>query len=90
MALGALRALFDPELVGEVLSVIKKISHEGRTMIIVTHEMDFASDVADRVIFLDKGEIAEEGGAKELLSQPKEERTKKFLARYLGSSDYVI
>jgi len=80
----------DPELVGEVLSVIKKISHEGRTMIIVTHEMDFASDVADRVIFLDKGEIAEEGGAKELLSQPKEERTKKFLARYLGSSDYVI
>ena len=80
----------DPELVGEVLSVIKKISHEGRTMIIVTHEMDFASDVADRVIFLDKGEIAEEGGAKELLSQPKEERTKKFLARYLGSTDYVI
>lgn len=86
----SIASAFDPELVGEVLSVIKKISHEGRTMIIVTHEMDFASDVADRVIFLDKGEIAEEGGAKELLSQPKEERTKKFLARYLGSYDYVI
>ena len=80
----------DPELVGEVLSVIKKISHEDRTMIIVTHEMDFAADVADRVIFLDKGEIAEEGPAKELLTHPKEERTRKFLARYLGSNDYVI
>ena len=80
----------DPELVGEVLSVIKKISHEDRTMIIVTHEMDFAADVADRVIFLDKGEIAEQGPAKELLSHPKEERTRKFLARYLGSNDYVI
>ena len=80
----------DPELVGEVLSVIKKISHEGRTMIIVTHEMDFAADVADRVIFLDKGEIAEQGVAKEVLTKPKEERTKKFLARYLGGNDYVI
>ena len=80
----------DPELVGEVLSVIKKISHEDRTMIIVTHEMNFAADVADRVIFLDKGEIAEQGPAKELLTHPKEERTIKFLARYLGSEDYVI
>ena len=80
----------DPELVGEVLSVIKKISHEDRTMIIVTHEMNFAADVADRVIFLDKGEIAEQGPAKELLTNPKEERTKKFLSRYLGSEDYVI
>lgn len=80
----------DPELVGEVLSVIKKISHEDRTMIIVTHEMDFACDVADRVIFLDKGEIAEQGAAKELLRHPKEERTKKFLSRYLGSEDYSI
>ena len=59
-------------------------------MIIVTHEMDFAADVADRVIFLDKGEIAEQGPAKELLTHPKEERTRKFLARYLGGSDYVI
>lgn len=80
----------DPELVGEVLSVIKQIAHEDRTMIIVTHEMDFAADVADRVIFLDKGEIAEQGPAKELLTHPKEERTRKFLARYLGSNDYVI
>ncbi len=80
----------DPELVGEVLSVIKKISHEGRTMIIVTHEMDFASEVADRVIFLDRGEFAEQGNAKEILNCPKEERTKQFLARYLGTADYVI
>lgn len=80
----------DPELVGEVLSVIKRISHEKRTMIIVTHEMDFAADVADRVIFLDKGEIAEQGPAKEVLNHPKENRTKKFLARYLGNNDYVI
>lgn len=80
----------DPELVGEVLSVIKKIAKEGRTMIIVTHEMDFAANVADRVIFLDKGEIAEQGAAKEVLSHPKEERTKKFLARYLSQNDYSI
>lgn len=80
----------DPELVGEVLSVIKKIAKEGRTMIIVTHEMDFAANVADRVIFLDKGEIAEQGAAKEVLSHPKEERTKKFLARYLAQNDYSI
>lgn len=80
----------DPELVGEVLSVIKKIAKEGRTMIIVTHEMDFAANVADRVIFLDKGEIAEQGAAKEVLSHPKEVRTRKFLARYLAQNDYSI
>lgn len=80
----------DPELVGEVLSVIKSIAKTGRTMIIVTHEMDFAANVADRVIFLDKGEIAEQGDAKEVLSHPKEERTKKFLARYLAQNDYSI
>ncbi len=80
----------DPELVGEVLSVIKNIASQGRTMIIVTHEMDFAANVADRVIFLDKGEIAEQGNAKELLSHPKEERTKKFLARYLSQNEYSI
>ncbi|MBQ9908893.1 MAG: amino acid ABC transporter ATP-binding protein [Treponema sp.] len=80
----------DPELVGEVLSVIKSIAKTGRTMIIVTHEMDFAANVADRVIFLDKGEIAEQGAAKEVLSHPKEERTKKFLARYLAQNDYSI
>ena len=80
----------DPELVGEVLSVIKNIASQGRTMIIVTHEMDFAANVADRVVFLDKGEIAEQGAAKEVLSHPKEERTKKFLARYLAQNDYSI
>ena len=80
----------DPELVGEVLSVIRSIAKKGMTMIIVTHEMDFAANVADRVVFLDKGEIAEQGDAKEVLSQPKEERTKKFLARYLAQNDYSI
>ena len=82
----------DPELVGEVLSVIKNIAREGkcRTMIIVTHEMDFAAQVADRVIFLDKGSIAEQGPAKEVLTHPKEERTKKFLSRYLAQNDYSI
>lgn len=79
-----------PELVGEVLSVIRSIAKKGMTMIIVTHEMDFAANVADRVVFLDKGEIAEQGDAKEVLSQPKEERTKKFLARYLAQNDYSI
>ena len=80
----------DPELVGEVLSVIKSIAGKGRTMIIVTHEMDFAADVADRVIFLDKGEVAEQGPAAEVLTRPKEERTRKFLARYLSGNDYSI
>ena len=80
----------DPELVGEVLAVIKGLASEGRTMIIVTHEMDFAANVADKVIFLDKGEIAEQGPAKEIFTHPKEERTKKFLARYLSLYDYSI
>lgn len=73
----------DPEMVGEVLNVIRNLAAEGLTMIIVTHEMAFARDVADRVIFMDKGVIAEEGNPAELFSNPKNERTREFLKRAL-------
>lgn len=73
----------DPELVGEVLSVIKKVANEGRTMIIVTHEIAFAAEVADRVVFMDGGVIVEEGKPEEVLENPKQERTRKFLNRIL-------
>lgn len=69
----------DPELKGEVLSVIKGLAAEGTTMVIVTHEMNFARDTADRVIFMDKGKIVEEGEAAAFFTSPKEERTKQFL-----------
>lgn len=72
----------DPELTGEVLKVIKNLAEEKTTMIIVTHEMAFARDVADTVIFMDEGVIVEQGDAKEVINHPKEERTKQFLSRY--------
>ena len=72
----------DPELTQEILKVIKELAKEKRTMVIVTHEMNFARDVADRVIFVDKGVIVEEGNARELITNPKMERTKKFLQKY--------
>ncbi|MFJ3525666.1 L-cystine ABC transporter ATP-binding protein TcyN [Pseudomonas sp. NPDC090203] len=71
----------DPELVGEVLSAIRALAEENRTMVIVTHEMKFARDVANRVVFIDKGVIVEQGDAKELFANPKEERTRQFLER---------
>ncbi|MDB6145407.1 MAG: tcyC 5 [Pseudomonas sp.] len=71
----------DPELVGEVLSTIRALAEEKRTMVIVTHEMSFARDVANRVIFIDKGLIVEQGEAKALFANPKEERTRQFLER---------
>jgi ABC-type polar amino acid transport system ATPase subunit len=70
----------DPELVREVLQVIKDLALEGMTMIIVTHEMNFAKDVADRVVFMDNGVIIEQGSSKEIFQTPKEERTRKFLS----------
>ena len=73
----------DPELTGEVLNVIKKLAKENKTMLIVTHEIQFASQVADRIIFMDKGNIVEMGKTKQIIENPKEERTKKFLKRYL-------
>lgn len=73
----------DPEMVGEVLNVIKDLAKNGMTMIIVTHEMGFAKDVSSRVLFMDKGIIAEEATAKELFGNPKNERTKEFLSKVL-------
>ena len=74
----------DPEMVGEVLKTMKDLAKSGLTMIIVTHEMEFARDVSDRVIFMDKGIIAEEGSPKQIFENPQEERTKEFLKRVLG------
>lgn len=73
----------DPELIGEVLTVMKDIALEGTTMLVVTHEMSFAKDVANRVIFMDDGVVVEEGSPKEIFEKPKEERTKRFLRRVL-------
>ena len=72
----------DPELTGEVLKVIRSLAEQKTTMIIVTHEMAFAHDVADEVIFMDGGLIVEQGSAKEVIENPKEERTRQFLSRY--------
>ena len=72
----------DPELTGEVLKVIRGLSEKNYTMIIVTHEMEFARDVASHVIFMDGGVICEQGNPRELFENPKEERTKQFLIRY--------
>ncbi len=75
----------DPELTGEVLKVIRSLAEQKTTMIIVTHEMAFARDVADQVIFMDNGVIVEQGSAKDVIENPKEERTRKFLSRYANS-----
>ena len=72
----------DPELTGEILKVIRQLAEENMTMVIVTHEMAFARDVADRVIFMDGGYIIEEGDPREVIEHPKEERTRQFLARF--------
>lgn len=73
----------DPELTGELLKVIRELAEEKMTMVIVTHEMSFARDVADRVIFMDGGYIIEQGDPKEVIEHPKEERTRQFLARFM-------
>jgi polar amino acid transport system ATP-binding protein len=75
----------DPELTGEVLKVIRNLADRNTTMIIVTHEMDFARDVADRIIFMDCGVIVEQGSPQEVFDNPSEERTKQFLTRYKES-----
>lgn len=72
----------DPELTGEVLKVIRSLAQQNTTMIIVTHEMAFARDVADQVIFMDGGVIVEQGDPHEVIDHPKEERTRQFLTRY--------
>jgi polar amino acid transport system ATP-binding protein len=73
----------DPEMVGEVLDVMKELAHEGMTMVVVTHEMGFAREVSNRVIFLDEGVIAEEGAPTELFGNPQSERLRSFLAKVL-------
>src|SRR3954469_13027624 len=79
----------DPELVGDVLSVIKAIAHEGITMVVVTHEMSFAREVADRVLFMDGGIIVEEGTPLEIFHAAKEDRTRQFLQRISGESSFT-
>ena len=73
----------DPELVGEVLSVMKKLASEGMTMVVVTHEMGFAREVADQLVFMDGGVIVESGAPREVLSNPQHERTKAFLSKVM-------
>ena len=74
----------DPEMVGEVLEVMTKLAKEGITMIVVTHEMDFAREVSTRVLFMNDGIILEEGSPEEIFTNPKNQRTKDFLKRYMG------
>lgn len=75
----------DPELVGEVLKVMKDLAYEGSTMVVVTHEMQFARDVSDRVIFMSEGSIVEQGDPEELFRRPREKRTRVFLERILSA-----
>ncbi|MFE4568800.1 amino acid ABC transporter ATP-binding protein [Paenibacillus chitinolyticus] len=91
MAMNPLVLLFDeptsaldPELVGDVLEVIRQLAREGMTMVIVTHEMKFARDVADRIVFVDGGVIVEEGSPAQVLDSPSQERTRRFLHRISG------
>ncbi|WP_276876538.1 amino acid ABC transporter ATP-binding protein [Anaerococcus hydrogenalis] len=74
----------DPEMVGEVLEVMTKLAKEGITMIVVTHEMDFAREVSTRVLFMNEGIILEDGSPEEIFTNPKNQRTKDFLKRYMG------
>ena len=83
LLLDEITAALDPEMVREVLDVIKELAEEGMTMAIVTHEMGFAREVADRVLFIDDGVVLEEGTPDEIFAHPKEERTKEFLSKIL-------
>ena len=74
----------DPEMIGEVLAVMKMLAEEGMTMVIVTHEMGFAREVADRIVFMDQGEILEDAPPEEFFTRPKEERARAFLKRVLS------
>ncbi|AGA69054.1 amino acid ABC transporter ATP-binding protein, PAAT family [Desulfitobacterium dichloroeliminans LMG P-21439] len=74
----------DPEMVGEVLKVMKELADSGLTMLVVTHEMGFAKEVSDRVVFMDKGVIAEEGSPEQIFNRPNQERTREFLKRTLN------
>ena len=77
----------DPELVGEVLVVMRDLARDGMTMLVVTHEMQFAREVGDRLVFMDEGKIVEQGLPADVLDQPQEERTRRFLRRSLQLAD---
>ena len=72
----------DPELTGEILKVIRALAEENMTMVVVTHEMSFARDLSDKIIFMDKGVIVEEGTPEQVINNPQNERTKAFLSRF--------
>lgn len=80
----------DPELIGEVLVVIKSLADEGKTMVIVTHEMQFAKEISTNVIFMDGGRIVEQGSASKIFTNPEELRTRRFLRRVLPEAEYII
>ena len=84
LLLDEITSALDPELVGEVLETVRELGADGTTILMATHEMGFARDVADRVVFLDGGRIVEEGPARELFAAPREERTREFLKRVTG------
>ena len=83
LLLDEITSALDPELVGEVLDVLRQLRNDGMTMVLATHEMSFARDVADRVVFMDQGVIAEEGAPQDIFSDPKRDRTRRFLASVL-------
>ena len=85
LLLDEVTASLDPELIGEVLGIIRELRTEGMTMVIVTHEMSFARDISDRVLFLDQGRIVEEGPPGQIFGAPHEERTRRFLDRIIAS-----
>ena len=85
MLLDEITSALDPQLVGDVLALVRTLADEGMTMIIATHEMSFARDLADKVCFLDEGVILEEGPPAEIFSSPREARTHEFLQRVIDS-----
>jgi polar amino acid transport system ATP-binding protein len=85
MLLDEVTSALDPELVAEVLGVIRELADGGMTMLIATHEMGFARDIANRVCFLDAGVVLEDGPPEQIFSEPREERTKQFLQRIIAA-----
>ena len=85
MLLDEVTSALDPELVGEVLAVIRELAEGGMTMLIATHEMSFARDIANRICFLDAGRILEQGPAEEIFTHPREPRTQQFLERIIAA-----
>lgn len=83
LLLDEITSALDPELVGEVLDLVRQLGRDGTTIVMATHEMAFARDVADRVVFLDAGRIVEEGPPAQLFGEPREQRTREFLARFM-------